>query len=138
MNFLEGSLRDDAIEVSGRRFELPAGVRERLRRGEGPVLVGLRPESFKDVHLAGSDAEPVLQAEIEVAELLGHETYAYFRVPGLEAAEIGERPVELAGAMAARLDPRSNATPGQKISLGVNLHDVHLFDPESGESILGE
>ena len=80
MNFLEGALRDDAIE-SGRRFELP-GVRERLRRGEGPVLVGLRPESFKDVHLAGSDADVMLPAEIEVAEQLGHETYAYFRVPG--------------------------------------------------------
>jgi multiple sugar transport system ATP-binding protein len=138
MNFLEGELRDDGIEVSDRRFELPGVVRERLRRGPGVVLVGLRPESFQDVRLAGTDAEPVLPAEVEIAEQLGHETYAYFRVPGLEAAEVGDRPVELAGALAARLDPRTNATPGQKISLAVNLHDVHLFDPESGQSILGE
>ena len=138
MNFLGGELRDGAVEVSVRRFELPDTVRERLRRGPGPVLLGLRPESFQDARLGGPDAGPVLPAEIEVAEQLGHETYAYFRVAGLEAAEIGDRPVELAGALAARLDPRTNAAPGQKISLAVDLHDVHLFDPASGQSILGE
>jgi hypothetical protein len=73
-----------------------------------------------------------------VAEQLGHETYAYFRVSGLDAAPIGERPVELAGALAARLDPRTNAAPGQEVALAVDLDEVHLFDPESRQSILGD
>jgi multiple sugar transport system ATP-binding protein len=138
MNFLPGELRDGALELSSYRFELPGAVRERLRRGPGPVLVGLRPESFQDVRLAGADAGPVLSAEIEIAEQLGHETYAYFRVAGLETAEIGERPLELAGALAARLDPRTNAATGQQASLAVSLDEVHLFDPESGKSIIGD
>jgi multiple sugar transport system ATP-binding protein len=138
MNFLEGELRDGVVELPGRQFSLPPAVRERLRRGPGPVLLGLRPESFQDERLAGGDSGPVLSAEIEIAEQLGHETYAYFRVDGLEAVEIGERPVELAGALAARLDPRTSPAPGQRISLVVTLDAVQLFDPESGRSILGD
>jgi len=50
--------------------------------------------------------------------------------------EIGERSVELAGALSARLDPRTSAEPGQRLGLTVNLSRIHLFDPESGRSVL--
>jgi multiple sugar transport system ATP-binding protein len=100
------------------------------------VLVGLRPEEFADPQLAGQDGLAVLPAEIEVTEQLGPETYAYFRVDGLDVVEIGERSVELAGALSARLDPRTSAEPGQRIGLTVNLARIHLFDPESGRSVL--
>jgi multiple sugar transport system ATP-binding protein len=138
MNFLPGELRDGAVHLGRYSFDLPESVRGRLRREPGPVLAGLRPESFQDARLAGAEAGPVLQAEIEIAEQLGHETYAYFRVEGLETAEIGERPVELAGALAARLDPRTNAAPGHHVSLAVSLDEVHLFDPDSGRSIIAD
>jgi multiple sugar transport system ATP-binding protein len=101
------------------------------------VLVGLRPEEFQDARLAGDGATATIPADIEITEQLGPETYAYFRVAGLEAADVGERPVELAGALAARLDPRTTAAPGQRLNLAVNLENVHLFDPASGESVLG-
>ena len=77
-------------------------------------------------------------ADIEITEQLGPETYAYFRIPGLEAAEIGERPIELAGAFAARLDPRSAAAPGQSVTLAIDLGGLQLFDAASGDSILGD
>jgi multiple sugar transport system ATP-binding protein len=109
-----------------------------LKRGPGPALVGLRPEEFQDAGLAGEAWAASVPADIEITEQLGPETYAYFRVAGLEAAEVGERPVELAGALAARLDPRSTASPGQRLNLAVNLEGMHLFDAESGESILGD
>jgi multiple sugar transport system ATP-binding protein len=100
------------------------------------VVAGLRPEDFQDARLAGGDGRVTLPADIEVTEQLGPETYAYFRVAGLEAAEIGERPVELAGAFAARLDPRTSAAPGQRLDLALNLEGIHLFDAESGQSVL--
>jgi multiple sugar transport system ATP-binding protein len=136
MNFLEGELADGAVELAGHRLDLPGAVRERVRRGPGRVLVGLRPEEFQDARLAGAGAGATLPAEIEITEQLGPETLAYFRVAGLEAADVGERPVELAGALAARLDPRTSAAAGQRVELAVNLEGVHLFDPASGESIL--
>jgi multiple sugar transport system ATP-binding protein len=136
MNFLEGELADGAISSGGFRFELPDSVRKRLWDGARAVVAGLRPEHFQDARLAG-DSEVTLPAEIEITEQLGPETYAYFRVPGLEAVEIGERPVELAGAFAARLDPRTSAAPGARLSLALNLDAIHLFDATSGKSILG-
>ena len=138
MNFLDGALVGGAVQLAGYRFELPESVRARVERTPGRVLVGLRPEEFQDARLAGDGLWATIPADIEITEQLGPETYAYFRVAGLEAADVGERPVELAGALAARLDPHTTAAPGQRLDLAMNLENVHLFDPESGESILGD
>lgn len=77
-----------------------------------------------------------MSAEIEITEQLGPETLAYFRVDGLEAVEIGERPVELAGALAARLDPGVPAEPGMRVPLEIDAAAVHLFAEDSGEALL--
>jgi multiple sugar transport system ATP-binding protein len=137
MNFAEGVLAGDTLVLGERRFPLPEEVLRRRNAGDGPVLVGLRPESFHDARIEGN-GRPSVPAEVEVTEQLGPETYAYFRVEGLPAAEIGERPVELAGAFAARLDPRSSAAPGRGLELAIDLDRVHLFDRDSGESLLGD
>ena len=136
MNFIRGRLDGDARALGPHRFALPDQVRVALSDAPQDVLVGLRPEEFADPRFAGQDGLAVLPAEIEVTEQLGPETYAYFRVPGLDVVEIGERSVELAGALSARLDPRTSAEPGQRVSLTVNLARIHLFDPESGSSVL--
>jgi len=138
MNFLEGVLVDGAISAGGYRLELPGPVRRRLRNGVGKVIAGVRPEDFQDARLADGDSGVTLPAEIEITEQLGPETYAYFHVEGLAAAEVGERPVELAGAFAARLDPRTSAAAGQRMNLVLYLDAIHLFDAESGRSILGD
>ena len=132
-----GTLADGVLDVGAYRFELPESVRAALRTKEGAVMAGLRPEHFQDAGLAHASGATG-PADVEITEQLGPETYAYFRIPGLEAAEIGERPIELAGAFAARLDPRSDAAPGRAWTLAVDLTDVQLFDPESGDSIIGD
>jgi multiple sugar transport system ATP-binding protein len=136
MNFIRGRLDGDGVALGPHTFALPDGVRAALSDAPQDVLVGLRPEEFADPRFAGQDGLAVLPAEIEVTEQLGPETYAYFRVPGLDVVEIGERSVELAGALSARLDPRTSAEPGQRVSLTVNLARIHLFDLESGRSVL--
>jgi multiple sugar transport system ATP-binding protein len=113
MNFVEGELAGDALVLGGRRFPLPEGVLRRGNAGDGPVLVGLRPEHFHDARIEGN-GRPSVPAEVEVTEQLGPETYAYFRVQGLPAAEIGERPVELAGAFAARPAVERGTRPGAR------------------------
>jgi multiple sugar transport system ATP-binding protein len=137
MNFAEGTLSGGSLELGAFRFELPDGVKGRLDRRDGAVMAGLRPEHFQDAALGGAGPATV-PADVEITEQLGPETYAYFRIPGLEASEIGERPIELAGAFAARLDPRSGAAPGQSVTLAIDLDGLQLFDAESGDSILGD
>ena len=61
---------------------------------------------------------------------------AYFRIDGVHAEEIGERPVELGGALAARLDPRTTVEPGDRVDLVVDLDGAQLFDPAGGQSLL--
>jgi multiple sugar transport system ATP-binding protein len=136
MNFIRGRLDGDSVVLGPHTFALPGEVRAALTDAPRDVLVGLRPEEFADPRLSGQDGLAMLPAEIEVTEQLGPETYAYFRVDGLDVVEIGERSVELAGALSARLDPRTSAEPGQQVGLTVNLARIHLFDPESGRSVL--
>jgi ABC-type sugar transport system ATPase subunit len=78
----------------------------------------------------------MVEAKVEVTEQLGPETLAYFRVDGFDVLEIGERPVELAGVLSARLDPQTSAAAGQPIALTIDVDRVHLFDPPTGESLL--
>jgi multiple sugar transport system ATP-binding protein len=85
--------------------------------------------------MSAANSRPVLPALVEITEQLGPETYAYFRVEGLDVVEIGERPVELAGALSARLDARTRAAAGERLQLVVNADELHLFDPETGRSL---
>ncbi len=137
MNFIHGRLADGKVELGDYRLDLPDHVRRRLRAEPADVLVGLRPEEFEDARVDGQGSRTILPAEIEIAEQLGPETYAYFRVEGLEVVEIGDRPIELAGVLSARLDPHTSASPGQRLNLTINVDGIQLFDPESGESLLG-
>jgi multiple sugar transport system ATP-binding protein len=134
MNFVRGRLDDGAVDLGGYSLHLPDEFRRSLRAAPTDVLVGLRPEHFADARRTDADSIPVLPAEIEVTEQLGPETYAYFRVDGLDVVEIGDRPVELAGALTARLDPRTTATPGAQLPMVVQTAEIRLFDAETGEA----
>jgi multiple sugar transport system ATP-binding protein len=136
MNFLRARLVRGGLELGELRLELPNDVRRRLRAQPEEALVGLRPEAFGDARLAAANGRPVLGADVEITEQLGPETLAYVRVASLETVELGERPVELAGALAARLDPHTHASPGGRLELSVDLDQVHLFDLGSGASLL--
>jgi len=137
MNFTHAALADGTLVVADERLALPDAIVRRLARGaDGPVILGLRPEAFHDAGLAGDAELPTLAADVEITEQLGPETHAYVRIAGWEASELTERPPELAGTFAARLDPRSAAAPGVRLRLAVDLAHCHLFAPQSGETIL--
>src|SRR5439155_25142296 len=106
MNFVRGHFDNGSVVIGPTVLPLPIEVNSRLRERPRDVVVGLRPEEFRE----GSG--PTVEAKIEVTEQLGPETLAYFRVDGFDGLEIGERPVELAGALSARLDPQTRAAPG--------------------------
>jgi len=92
--------------------------------------------------VAGADAAvdggPRLQGRVEIVEQLGSESLVYFRTDELDVVEIGERPLELKGAVCARLRAGTPYGPGDAIELAISPPSVRLFDAGSGRAVLSE
>ena len=136
MNFLRARLSDGAIAFANYRLELPDRMLAGLDRAEREVLLGLRPEHFFDPRLVPSEAtRNSIPVTVELTEQLGSETLLYFRADGIEAELSSEGEVELGGALVARLDPRTQASPGERLVLGIDAQRAHLFDPATGDAL---
>ena len=66
-------------------------------------------------------AKCVFSSTIKVYELLGAEVFLYF--------DLGEFP------MTARVDPRSNARPGDTVRFAFDVEKIHVFDKETEQVI---
>jgi multiple sugar transport system ATP-binding protein len=136
MNFLRARLSGGGVEFASYRLELRERLLTGLGRSEGEVLLGLRPEHFFDPRLVAADAaRDVLPVTVELTEQLGSETLLYFRVDGVEAEQSSEGEVQLGGALVARLDPRTEASPGERLVLGIDTDRAHFFDPPTGAAL---
>jgi multiple sugar transport system ATP-binding protein len=135
MAFFEGRLvreGDGAALVVGSGAETrtlalggtPAGyLAGQATAGEGrPVTVGIRPE---DLHPAAEGAPNSLVGEVDVVEHLGNEQLVYLRVPGT----IASKSAETGGAVTARVPPSTAVRPGERMTLGVDVGRLHVFDP---------
>jgi multiple sugar transport system ATP-binding protein len=143
-------------EIEGGKVKLPIGEAElgdEVQRGEdGPVVAGLRPESFEDAELVGDLADErgvVFEAEFDLVESLGSDLYAYFHVesPAVESDQLADviadrleetgtpEPREGQEQIVARLDPASKIKRRETAKLWADTSKLHLFDPESGESL---
>jgi multiple sugar transport system ATP-binding protein len=152
MNFLPGELDGDTVKVALGSMPIPDALRHRLESGpgggRGGVIVGLRPEDFEDASLVGERSRGVtFKAKIDVLESMGSEYYAYFvveseRVASRELEELAsdagsaDLPQQEGNQIVARLDAASNVKLGQEAELWFNCEHLHLFDPESGRSLL--
>jgi multiple sugar transport system ATP-binding protein len=149
MNFMPG-------ELSAGRLKLPIGEIDAGDLGvegrDGQVIVGLRPENFEDVEVIGDLKEErgvTFEAEIDLVESLGSDLFAYFHIEsqGVQSdqlADIVEESLEETGAgeiregheqIVARLDPTSKVKRRETAQLWADTSKLHLFDPESGESL---
>jgi multiple sugar transport system ATP-binding protein len=116
------------------------------------VVVGLRPESFEDASIVGEDAKgggAVFEAEVDLVESLGSDLYAYFhieseKVESEQLADLVGDSLDETGAASlregeeqviARLDASSGIRRGEKAELWADTTRLHLFDPDSGESL---
>jgi multiple sugar transport system ATP-binding protein len=129
MNLVPGRVTstdgDVAIEWLGMRMGLqgePAEVAKSLNRGD--LIVGLRPEDLR----LGRETHPATAIRIrglaEVVEPLGPETLVTTVVDGIR--------------LVARFPPRSGVEPGDEVELALDPRHLHLFDRESGLSLLVE
>jgi multiple sugar transport system ATP-binding protein len=142
MNLVEALVDGGAVEFGGFRIPLPPLLGDTLPTG--PVVLGVRPESFEDIAFADPSL-PQINVTVKVLEELGSDTHVIFPIdaPRVETDEIretreGEDESLLVGDQAmfnARVDPRTAASPGAPLRLTVDPARFHFFDPETGENI---
>ena len=86
------------------------------------VIMGIRPE---DVHneedLLKAFKDGIVEADVEVTELMGAETYLYMNCEGQ--------------AINARVAPTNTARPGDKIQITLEPSKIHLFDKDTEKTI---
>jgi multiple sugar transport system ATP-binding protein len=135
MNFIRGRTVDGMVEFGTVRITLSNGRLESLGAKPRDVLIGLRPEEFRDVRVGEQGSLPKIAADVEIVEEVGPDMIAYFRSDGIDVVEVGDRPVELVGSLSARLNSRSRLVPGQSYTVGFTEEGLRFFDVETGESL---
>jgi multiple sugar transport system ATP-binding protein len=153
MNFLPAELDGDRIKLSVGTAPIPDRWRRRMNGGlpggRGAVLVGVRPEDFEDAELVHDRPSGItFKTTIEVLESTGSEFYAHFtlgtqRVSSRDLEELahhGGTPDLTApegSRVVARLEAASGVREGHEAELWVDTEHLHVFDPETGRSMLG-
>ncbi|MFX3632460.1 MAG: ABC transporter ATP-binding protein [Candidatus Pristimantibacillus sp.] len=128
MNFISGTISEQGgnlkFKAPGVDVVIPEGKAATLRsKGYGAggkeVIMGIRPEDLHEepVFLEASP-NSIVNANIEVAENLGHEMYLYLNGIGTDT-------------VIARVDGRSALRDGSTVKLALDMNKVHLFDKES-------
>ncbi|WP_431800286.1 ABC transporter ATP-binding protein [Halobacillus andaensis] len=125
MNFFNGTLEEGHVKVGDVQIAIPEGKLKTLRDQNyigKDIILGVRPEDMHDEQLF-IDANPdkKILADIEVAELMGAESYLYSRIGDQE--------------FIARVDSRSDVQGGDKIELAIDMNKVHFFDVEDEKRI---
>jgi len=146
MNLAKASVDGGAIRLGGLTIPLD---RERRPAAvpEGEVIVGIRPEAFEDVAFA-EPGLPTIDVEVDVLEELGADDHVFFRVDAepvvVEEARSDDEDEEATllvetdrALFTARVDPRTAAKVGGRITLAVDPARLYYFSPQTGESLLG-
>ena len=121
MNFLHASAanEDGRTVLSGEGFRLVLPPERSLAELPDRVILGVRPED-----LAGPVQDPAdaVTFDVTVKEQLGYTLLVYGYVEE--------------SLIVASLDPHSAIEVGQTVHLGVNLNTLHVFDPETAQTLI--
>ena len=81
------------------------------------VRFGIRPEHVHDEPEFLAKASSKIKANVDVTELMGAEIYLYVNIGGIP--------------ITARVEPTSQAKPGDNIEIAFDLEKIHIFDKET-------
>ena len=142
MNLREARLDNTAgewsLEMGEIRIPLARGILEKKRSLAGyegkNVVIGIRPEAMDDAAVAGSKERPIFSAVTELTEALGSDLLVHFPMDA-KAVDAGDpdalKDLDENPLMIARVDPRSQAKPGEKIEISIDTERMHFFDHET-------
>ncbi|MEG1943526.1 MAG: TOBE domain-containing protein, partial [Angelakisella sp.] len=125
MNFINCMItkKDDMFTANFGKYslEIPKGktVDGSFDKYDGKeVVLGVRPEAIHDDELfISSFKELAVEAEVDIAELMGSEIFIYMTVEG--------------NNLVAKVPPRSTYKPGDVISIAIDMNKAHFFDAET-------
>ena len=130
MNFLDVKIEKQGNEYIMKFGQYNIAIPKEKNQGDvlkdyvgKEVVLGIRPEDVHDEPAFIENAkEGIVDANVEVTELMGAETYLYLNCEG--------------SSITARVEPTSKAKTGDKIKVAFALDKIHLFDKESEKTIL--
>jgi multiple sugar transport system ATP-binding protein len=130
MNILDVEVVGKGVEVElklgdGSTITI-TGERQALLRDMGyvgkKVNLGIRPENLHDAEVDPLSSDfSILKGKVEVAELMGSETFLYFAIGSQQ--------------ITARVDSHSRMRAGDAVELQFHRDKIHLFDMETGKAI---
>ncbi|MEQ6389125.1 sn-glycerol-3-phosphate ABC transporter ATP-binding protein UgpC [Bacillaceae bacterium S4-13-58] len=126
MNFLAGVLEDGYFSLGNEgKVKVPEG-KMKLLRDQGylnkELILGVRPEDVHDEPVfLESSPETAFDATIDVAELMGAESFLYLRYHDQD--------------FIARVDSRTDIRGGDKIKLALDMNKAHFFDKDTEKRI---
>lgn len=121
MNFFSGKLVGDDFVIGDTKVKVPEGKMKTLKdagKTDTELILGVRPEDIHDEPLfLDSSPDTTITAHIEVAELMGSESFLYSRLNDQD--------------FVARVDSRTDVHSGESIKLAFNMNHAHFFDAET-------
>jgi multiple sugar transport system ATP-binding protein len=149
MNLVEAEVHGRTLAFGG--LEMQLAPETNLAEFEGrTVILGIRPSDMEDAEVWRNQDLPTIEVRADVTEELGSEVNVIFTIDAppvateeLRAAisdEAGEEGIILADeeprcVFVARVDARTQATPGSTVRLTVDPSRFHFFEPATGRAI---
>ena len=147
---LEGSGTDVYVNFAGSRIRVDQRALDRHpgleNRAGDQLVVGIRPGDFEAAAVAGADPSRTLKANVDVAEVLGSETFVHFNLPsppvvtpdieelladsGADASSLGDTT-----KFSARVSSDVAVNPGSELDVVLDTAKFHFFDPASGQRV---
>ena len=145
MNFIEAKLlkegSDFFVEFGSEDTKTRAGVKYKIKLPadknkkdcleayvDKEVIMGIRPENVhNEEDLVAAYKDGVVEANVEVTELMGAEIYLYLVTSGAEDEDQN---------LIARVSPRSEARAGDTIKIAFDTARMHIFDKDTEKCIV--
>ena len=129
MNFIDATIIRDGDDYGIRfgKYDIPLpeskNKKNILSHFVGKeVILGIRPEDVHDEpEFLERSEESIIEAQVEITELMGNEIYLYLNIEGTSAV--------------ARVDPSSTAESGEIVEIAFDVEKIHIFDKESERTI---
>ena len=129
MNFVDAVLTEKSgdiyLEFKNNSLKLPESkINDEVKSYVGKeIIFGIRPEHVHDEErYLESMPDYVIEANVEVTELMGAETFLYLDVDGEK--------------LTAKVAPTTTAKADERTKIVLSLEHVHLFDKETQKTII--
>lgn len=122
MNLLPAIYTENCFNVKGQMVPCPTGVSNSVKLTQGQSFeLGIRPEHMAIAPESGNTAP--LTVEVKVVEPLGRETLIRASLPNSSNLVNVQAPAAL------------NSSPGDRLSVHLDLDRLFIFDPSTGQTL---